>query len=381
VFGQTIEVHAAGSLGAATVLNDRLENLIANLAEVRPTVLVAVPRIFSKLYERVHHELDEKPQAIRRVFETAVRSSARAKRGELTSAPARAFVKLADATLFKKIRGSFGGRLKYAISGSAALNPRVAEFIDALGIEVYEGYGLTETSPIVSANVPGARKMGSVGRPIPGVRLRISEGSGEIVVYGPNVMQGYLNRPRETAEALTPDGGLRTGDLGYVDDEGYLYVTGRLKEQYKLENGKYVMPSPLEEQLKLSPYIANVVLYGDNRPFNVALITPNFSALQEWAEREHVELGDAKTNPRVVALLDGELTEYSRNFRQYEKPRAFAITLDEFTVENGMLTPTLKVKRSAVFAKYASTLEALYTAASAPRASSVAARLSSVRQP
>ena len=171
------------------------------------------------------------------------------------------------------MRARFGGRLKYAFSGGAALSREVAEFIDSLGITVYEGYGLTETSPIATANLPGARKIGSVGRAIPGVRIDIDSATGErkpaengkparfegeIIVYGHNVMKGYLKRPEENAAVFTKDGGFRTGDLGFVDAQGFLFITGRIKEQYKLENGKYVVPTPLEEQLKLCPYVANV---------------------------------------------------------------------------------------------------------------------------
>src|SRR5690606_34216408 len=180
-----------------------------------------------------------------------------------------------------------------------ALSREVAEFVDALGLEVYEGYGLTETSPMVSANTPSARRMGSVGKLIPGVRVEIDTstsdvpGQGEIVVYGPNVMQGYHNRPEENERVFTRDGGLRTGDLGYVDADGFLFVTGRLKEQYKLSNGKYVMPGPLEEKLKLSPYIANVMLHGANRPHNVALVVLERSAVDSWADRKSTRLNSS----------------------------------------------------------------------------------------
>src|SRR5206468_1878516 len=229
---------------------------------------------------------------------------------------------LADRLIFSTIRARFGGRLKYAVSGSAALNPDVANFIDALGIEVYEGYGLTETSPIATANYPGHRRIGSVGKPIPGVRIVIDRAvtgddqHGEIVVYGPNVMQGYHNRPDENAAVLMPDGGFRSGDMGYVSSDGYLYITGRIKEQYKLENGKYVVPSPLEEDLKLSPFIANVMVHGANKPYNVALVVPDAEAVERWC-REH---GGNASDDEIRALIAEEIKKHSGSFKNYERP-------------------------------------------------------------
>ena len=219
----------------------------------------------------------------------------------------------------------------------------------------------------MSGNTPSARRLGSVGRVIPGVRVVIDEslgdgpGRGEIIVYGPNVMKGYHDRPEENAKAFTSDGGFRTGDLGYVDDDGFLFITGRIKEQYKLENGKYVMPSPLEERLKISPFILNAMLYGDNRPFNVALIVIDAMAVRGWAEREGIDLGaDPTRHPRVAALVRGEIDREGASFRGYELPRAFVLTTEDFTIENGLLTPSLKLKRREAIARHGSALEALY---------------------
>ncbi len=242
------------------------------------------------------------------------------------------------------MRARFGGKLKYAISGGAALSPNVAEFIDSLGVTVYEGYGLTETSPIATVNVPGASKIGSVGRPIPGVRVEIDPATGErkpaengkparlegeVVIYGHNVMKGYFKRPEENAAVFTQDGGFRTGDMGYVDPHGFLFITGRIKEQYKLENGKYVVPTPLEEQLKLSPYVANVMVYGDNKPFNVALVVANVPAVRHWAEQHAVSLpGDAEAllkDDRVRSLLKGEVEKYGSGFKGFESIQDFAL--------------------------------------------------------
>lgn len=231
--------------------------------------------------------------------------------------------------MFAKIRERFGGRLRYAISGSATLGREVAEFIDALGVTVYEGYGLTETTALTSANLPGEgrRRFGSVGGAIPGVRIVVDHSvgvgpdQGELVIHGPNVMLGYHQRPADNAVVRMADGGLRTGDLGRLDADGFLYITGRIKEQYKLDNGKFVMPSPLEEELKQSPYIANVMIFGEGRPFNVALVVIDEPSVRAWAEREHVTLGaDLAIDARVRTLVVDELALHSRTFKGFERP-------------------------------------------------------------
>jgi long-chain acyl-CoA synthetase len=275
-----------------------------------------------------------------------------------------------DKLVFQKVRARFGGKLKYAFSGGAAISKEVAEFIDNLGITVYEGYGLTETSPIATANWPGARKIGSVGKAIPGVRIVIGhiasgdDKNGEIVVHGHNVMQGYHNMPEEDAKAFTADHGFRTGDMGFLDEEGFLYITGRIKEQYKLENGKYVSPAPLEEHLKLSPFITNVMVYGDNKPYNVALVIADMPVLEAWAAEHHLTTkGDALlAEAAVKKLFDEQVEKFSAEFKQFEKIRKLALVAEDFTTQNDMLTPSLKVKRRVVLKKYGEQLTALYDA-------------------
>jgi long-chain acyl-CoA synthetase len=276
-----------------------------------------------------------------------------------------------DRVVFSHIRGRFGGKLKYAFSGGAAISREVAEFIDGLGIPVYEGYGLTETSPIATMNYPGSRKIGSVGKVLPGVRIEIDRAvtgdpqHGEVVVFGHNVMLGYHGLPEANAEVFVErkgERGLRTGDMGYLDGEGYLHITGRIKEQYKLENGKFVVPTPLEEQLKLSPYISNVMLFGENREYNVAVIVPDFDLLLPWCAQHRVPAtaAEAVRDPRVRDLFERELDRQSGEFRHFEKVRKFVLVTEEFSTENGMLTPTLKVKRGAVLAAHGEALAALY---------------------
>jgi long-chain acyl-CoA synthetase len=369
-YGQVVEVHFLVSCGASTALNSAVPQLMAELLEVRPTMLVAVPRIFNRIYAGVLQQMEERPRFIRWLFQRGIALGARRNRGEKLRPMESLRLALADRLIFSKIRAKLGGRLKYALTASAAIDPHVAETIDAIGIQVCEGYGLTETSPVVSGNYPGMRRIGSVGKPLPGVRVSLetslghAPGEGEIIVFGPNVMKGYHNRPEETASALLPSGGLRTGDLGRFDADGFLYITGRIKEQYKLENGKYVMPSPLEEQLKLSPFIANVMIHGENKPFNVAIVVPDLDAVRRWATRTGVTIGpDPATDPSVRKLIEDEIERCASGFKGYERPRGFVLTLEDFTGERGLLTPTLKVKRRNVLERHAASVDALYRVA------------------
>ncbi len=365
-FGQTCELHGLLSMGSSMAINDEIPNLVGNLSDVKPTILFAVPRIFNRIYDGVNKQMAERGGIVKSLFEAGIAAAAKKGEGQPLGLFEALQHTLADKLVFSKVRDRFGGRLKYAISGSAALNRDVAKFIDALGIDVFEGYGLTETSPIATANYPGHAKIGSVGKPIPGVRIvidKIIEGdteNGEILVYGPNVMQGYHNREDENAKVLMDDGGFRTGDMGRIDDSGYVYITGRIKEQYKLENGKYVVPSPLEEELKLSPLIGNVMLYGMNKPYNVVLVVPDAPALEAWCKDNSVDFATAHTNEKVVQLITDEIANHSKSFKRYELPKKVLLSAEEFSTDNGMLTPTLKLKRRVVLKQYGDQIEALY---------------------
>jgi|HubBroStandDraft_1064217.scaffolds.fasta_scaffold01303_6 long-chain acyl-CoA synthetase len=373
IFGQTSELYLLMSCGSSIAICEGPEKIFENLREVRPTVLITVPRVFNRIYIAAQQELASRPKAIQSLVASALDAGARKRRGHLPRAHERLLQIIADRLVFKSLRARFGGRLRMANSGGAALSPEVATFVDSIGIEVYEGYGLTEASPVVATNVPGARRTGSVGRPLPGVRVVIErdsenpeslESGGEIVVYGTNVMRGYWKRSAETAEALTVDGGLRTGDVGQLDADGYLFLTGRIKEQYKLENGKYVVPSPLEELLKLSPYVSNVMVCGEHRPFNVALVVPNVAAIAQWAQTENLtfpsDVDAMLVEPRVRALLEQELARCSAAFKGYETIGGFALIGSDFTVANGMLTPKLSLRRARVMEAYADVIAALY---------------------
>jgi long-chain acyl-CoA synthetase len=362
-FGQTVELHGLFSMGASLAIAESVEKILDNLAETKPTLLFSVPRIFNKLYAAVQKQISTKPGVIQSMVKTSLATRAKQRNGEEVSLGEGLLLAITDRVVFSKVRARFGGELKYAFSGGAAISTEVAEFIDSLGITVYEGYGLTETSPIATANWPNNRKIGSVGKPIPGVTVKISD-DGEIVVYGPNVMQGYHNRKEENDAVLLSDGGFKTGDMGRIDEDGFVFITGRLKEQYKLENGKYVVPTPLEEQLKLSAFILNVMVHGDNKPYNVALVVANVTAVKEWGKDNGVGDTDPDTllaNPKVRALFKKELDHYGEKFKGFEGVKDFALIAEDFSTENGLLTPSLKVKRRKVFEKYGSLIESLYS--------------------
>jgi len=374
-FGQTVELHGLLSMGAAMAIAESVDKIIDNLAETKPTIIMSVPRIFNRIYDRVQKQIREKPKVIQKLVEAGLAAARKRRDGGRLSLVEVATFEAADRLVFEKVRERFGGRLKYAFSGGAAISKEVAEFIDGIGVMVYEGYGLTETSPIATANGPGRRRIGSVGKPIPGVRIEIDTKitgdaeNGEILVYGPNVMKGYHNRDEENRQVFTADGGFRTGDMGRLDKHGYLYITGRIKEQYKLENGKYVVPSPLEEKLKLSQYIANVMVHGANKPYNVALIVPEMSELREWAKKSENGIGDTSddalmNDPKVKNLIRQELETYSSDFKQFEKVLKFELIKDDFTVHNNFLTPSLKLKRRNVLQTYGDRIEKLYGGAS-----------------
>jgi long-chain acyl-CoA synthetase len=371
-FGQVVELHGLFLMGASMAIAEAVDKIVDNLGEVKPTLLFSVPRIFNRIYDGLQKRMAEEGGVKKKLFDAAMANEQRrkelAEQGK-TSGIADFKHNLFDKLVFSKVRERFGGRLKYAFSGGAAISREVAEFIDNLGIMVYEGYGLTETSPIATANWPGSRKIGSVGRAIPGVTIKIDTDAtgdptnGEIVVYGHNVMQGYHELPEENEKVFTGDGGFRTGDMGRLDDDGFLYITGRVKEQYKLENGKYVVPTPLEEHVKLSSYITNVMIYGDNKPHNVALVIPDMESVRKWAKEHGLDASDdAKLveDPKVRELLRTEIEKHSADFKQYEKVKDFTVSLEDFSTDNGMLTPTLKVKRRIVLDRYGDQLQGLY---------------------
>jgi long-chain acyl-CoA synthetase len=372
VFGGCVELNSCIITGASSAICGDPANLAKYIGEVKPTVLFAVPRVWNRIHAGIVAMMLTKPPAIRWMFDTAMAAKNKQRHGKSIGPGEWLAMKLAERLVFPKVRAAFGGRLRFAASGAAALSLEVVEFIENLGISLYEGYGMTESSGGTTGQPVGAKRLGSVGKPIPGVRIEIdrsvvgaSGDTGEVVIYGHGIMSGYHNLEDVTRQTIGADGGLRTGDLGRLDADGYLYITGRTKELYKLENGKYVAPVPLEEQLTLSPYILQCVIFGADRPHNVALIVPDMAALRTWAKTQGIDADDEAllAEPKVRKLLETEVATYSKDFKGFERIKDFVIDTEELTIQNGMLTPTLKLKRSKVVAKYDDVFASLYPAA------------------
>ena len=372
VFGQTVELQGLISMGASMGIAEATDKIVANMSEVQPTLLFSVPRIFNRIYDGLVKKMVAEKPLVRKLFWHG--QSVAGQRRTLSEKNDSSLLvnlqhALVDKIVFSKVRALFGGRLKYAFSGGAAISREVAEFIDNLGVTVYEGYGLTETSPIATANYPGHRKIGSVGRAIPGTRVEIDRTEtgdpkqGEIVVHGHNVMKGYYNLPDENGKVFTGDGGFRTGDMGFVDEHGYVWITGRIKEQYKLENGKYVAPVPIEQALQLSPFITNCMVHGQNKPFNMAILVVDMVSLKKWAGEKGLDtnsIPELLKRPEVQQLYREQILEYTKEIKGYEKPQRFLLLSEDFTTENDMLTASLKLKRRAVLGRYGEQVEQIY---------------------
>ena len=372
-FGQTGELYCFIHVGGSVGFVGNVRTIAEDMGKVKPTFLIAVPKIFNKIYAGLGAKMNETGGLAKMLFTMGVESGK--KRRELAAEGKSCFLtdlkfKMADAIVFKKIRERFGGRLKESISGSATMNVEISHFFSDIGVTVYDCYGLTETTPAVTMNCPTAHRPGTVGRVIDQVRVEIDpvlseEGSddGEIIVYGPNVMQGYHNNPEATKEVMTEDGGFRTGDRGRLDEDGYLHITGRIKEQYKLVNGKYVFPTALEEEIKLLPQVETVMIYGDGRDYNVALVVPDFEVLEKYA-RENNLPNDPEAlagNPDVQEMISNAVAVALKGkFGGYEIPRKFLFMGETFSSENGMLTQTMKLKRRNVLERYMPEIESLY---------------------
>jgi long-chain acyl-CoA synthetase len=376
-FGQVVELHGLFSMGASLAIAESVEKLLANMAEIGPTLVFSVPRVFNKLYAGLNKKMEAMPPLRRKLLNAAMANAAEL-RSLHDNGKSSVFVELAhklfDKVVLSKVRGAFfGPNLKYAFSGGAAISREVAEFIDNIGVTVYEGYGLTETSPIATCNSPKGRRIGSVGKSIPGTRVSIDKEAasdplhGEVICYGHNVMQGYYNLPEENEKVFTADGGFRTGDMGYVDADGFLYITGRIKEQYKLENGKYVVPVPIEEAMKLSPWVINVMVHGANRPYNVAIVVPDMEKLKAWAAEKSIPVDPLPAllqHADVLAHYRDEIAKHTQEIKGYERVRNFALVAEDFSIDNDLLTPKMSLKRRNVVQRYETTINGLYEGAS-----------------
>jgi long-chain acyl-CoA synthetase len=353
--------------GTTMIFAESFDTIGRDIAFVRPTMVTGVPRVYEKMQARILEKAAAVPGLKGALFKWGLGASTRKARAQLTGnrpGPLTSVqANMADRLVFSKVRAGIGGRLRYAVSGSAPLPVSVMEFFTAIGMPIIEGYGLTETAPILTVNPPGALRSGSVGRPVRDVEIRIAD-DGEILARGANIMSGYYNKPAATAEVLR-DGWFHTGDIGAFDKDGYLSITDRKKDLLVTSGGKKIAPQPIENTLKRSPLVAEAVVLGDRRNFAAALVIPDFAAL----ERRLKDLGRPPAGSReellerddVKGLYDEIITGLNRELSQYERIKKFVLLPREFSIETGELTPTLKVKRKVVEEKYRDAIESLYT--------------------
>jgi long-chain acyl-CoA synthetase len=357
--------------GLQVTLPGAIDRIRDGMSATRPTLLAAPPRVWNAFHDAIQKAIADQKPAIRWLFRTGIEAQKKRRARLRLTKRERIVRRLAQRVLFPKVTGRLGGALRIGISGSAALSREVAELFEALGVHMYELYGQTEACAISTANHPGGNHLGTVGRPLPGVRVEIDrtvgdadDGSGEIILHTPAAMRGYHGMPDESASVLRADGAIRTGDLGKVDRDGYLHITGRVREVYKLENGKFVTPVPIEESLTVSPFVTQAFVWGLNKPHNIALLVADLAALRKWCSEQGV-LGDDPAaifaDARVRDLFAREVSERTAEFKRYERIVAFDLLHEPFTTDGGLLTPTLKVKRNAVLARYRAKIDALYS--------------------
>jgi len=352
--------------GATIAYAESVEKVPENMLEVQPTVMCSVPRLYEKMYARVNEKVAADPEARQKIFRWAIGVGRQAfkHRSDRTSPGLWLRLKLAvaDALVFAKIKARTGGRLKLFVSGGAPLAREIAEFFGAAGLTILEGYGLTETSPVISVNRIEWLKPGSVGLPIEGVEVKIAD-DGEILTRGPHVMKGYFNQPEATAEAIDKDGWFHTGDIGVLDKDGFLIITDRKKDILVTSGGKNIAPQPIENRLKTNRFFTEVVMVGNKRNYPAALVVPNFDNLEKWAKEKGVafrDRADLVDKPEVVDHYRGLIGEMTSDLAQFERIKRVAVLSREFTIEAGELTPTLKVKRRVIEEKFKAQIDQMY---------------------
>jgi long-chain acyl-CoA synthetase len=355
---------------AGVIINyaESFDTVAANLGEVKPTVVLSVPRLYEKVYARVLENALSGSAVKRAIFFWAKRAGEQWATLALAGLPIPQGLaikkKIADRLVFAKLRARTGGRVRFFVSGAAPLSADIAKFFYSAGLPVIEGYGLTESSPVLTLNPLDRIKLGTVGRAIPGIELRIAA-DGEIFARGPNIMQGYYKLPEATRETVDAEGWLHTGDIGEVDSDGYLKITDRKKELLKTAGGKYIAPQPIEGMAKRNKFVANAVLYGDRRKFPIVLIVPNYDTLERWARERKLTWG---TRAELIALADvqakveREVMSSLHDLAKFETPKKVVLLEKDFTIEAGELTPTLKVKRRVVEQHYKAAIDSAYAA-------------------
>ncbi len=353
------------SVGVSIAYVESIDTILQNIGEIRPTIVVSVPRIYEKIYARVLESAVAGSAVKQRIFFWARavgdRWSADRQAGRTPGGWLAFRYGIADKLVFSKLRARVGGRLRYFVSGGAPLAPEINSFFYAAGLLILEGYGLTETSPVIAVNTPAHNRIGTVGKPIAGIEVRIAD-DGEILTRGPHVMKGYYNKPDATREAIDADGWFHTGDIGVLED-GYLRITDRKKDIIVTAGGKNIAPQPIENQVRTNKFVLQAVMIGDKRKFPVMLVVPNFEQLEQWATAQGLHFTDHATLltlAEVKAKMEGEVLGKLSGLAHFEQPKKLGLLESDFTIENGELTPTLKVKRRVVDRRYKALVDALY---------------------
>jgi len=355
------------AIGFPTVIDGRVDKIIENLTVIRPTIMGAVPRIFEKVHGKINEMVAKEGGVKKRLFDWAtgvgVQMSRVRQAGERPSPLLAAQYKLADRLVLSTIRDRFGGRMRFFISGSAALDREIAQWFDAVGVIVLEGYGLTETSAASSINRPGAYRFGTVGWTLPETDVKIAA-DGEILLKGPGVMNGYHDLPEATAEAIDAEGWFHTGDIGELDAEGFLRITDRKKDMFKTSQGKYVAPSAISANFKaVCPYASEIIIYGEGKPYCVALVSLEAEAIQDWAADNGLagkSFGEIARDEKTREMVGGYVETLNKHLNRWEQVKKFSIIDRELTVEAGDLTPSLKLKRKSVVDNFHDSIDKLY---------------------
>ena len=352
------------SSGGAIYFAESIESISQNIIEVKPTILTTVPRLFERIYAKIIKNVESQSASKQKIFYWAIVTGKQymcAKKEHSISIALSVKRKIADKLVYSKLREKMGGKLRFFISGGAALPRDIGEFFEAVGILIVEGYGLTESSPIITANRLDDYKFGSVGKIFPGVEVKIAA-DGEILVKGPNIMQGYYKNKKETEESLK-NGWLHTGDIGHFDNEGFLFITDRKKHLFKTSSGKYIAPTHIENLFLESKFIDQFVLIGDRRKFLSALIVPDFEALREYADSHKIEYKtdhDLVNMKEIHELFDKDMSQFQKKLANYEKVRKFTLLDHTFSIESGEITPSFKIKRKFVEERYGPLIEEMY---------------------
>jgi len=366
-FGRTADLYLGLYHGRGImVIAESIQKVAENMKEIRPTMFASVPRIYEKVYSKIISQVEVGPPLKKKIFYWSLKQGREAAQYKLNnkSVPFLLNLKLslADKLVFGKIRDALGGRFKFGASGGGPLSKELGEIFYAMGIKIVEGYGLTETTPIVTINPPDAIRFGTVGKPVPTAEVKIAD-DGEILLRGPMIMKGYYNNPEATKEAIDKDGWFYSGDIGHIDEDGYIHITDRKKDLIVTAGGKNIAPQPIENDLKMNMYIEQAVMIGDAKPYCVALLVPDYERLEEYAQNNNIQYSSNKEllqNSDVKKLFQDAIDELNKELPRYETIKYFKLMENAFEVESGELTPSLKVKRFFVQKKYKDIIDKMY---------------------